>query len=176
MALGVEIKRARMALFYAAQRGQVRSRARKKSGLLLAAPRALTTKNSAGSHENSTWWYDGNTLDKWEDIEFCHDDLLAHFSPPGATPLPAHASPLPESGGPKRKAGRKPKFDWDPIIAEFVSRVCQETRNPRPSIRRFTDEMLGWCHETFDENSIPEKSTLRPRIGRWLAKLPEWRA
>ena len=82
-------------------------------------------------------------------------------------PLMETAAGEPKSPPERRKAGVKPKYDWDVIRArcdgwfgedgypDNVSAFCQ-------------DELIPWCVEKLGEGGTPNSETLRPLVTKWI--------
>ena len=67
-----------------------------------------------------------------------------------------------------RKAGAKPKYDWDTIQAH-----CHQWFNDNgfpENVSAFCrDEVIPWCEQRYGEDGTPDMETLRPLVTRWIA-------
>ena len=68
---------------------------------------------------------------------------------------------------PKRRGGRKPKYDWDALHAECLRRIDDDGLPSNPS--ELTKNLLEWCQQRFGEGGTPEFETARKYVARWIA-------
>jgi hypothetical protein len=72
--------------------------------------------------------------------------------------------PSPEQ---RRKAGTKPKYDWDAIQAH-CHRCFVENGYPSNVSEFCRDDLIPWCVQRYGEDGTPDMETLRPYITRWI--------
>jgi hypothetical protein len=88
---------------------------------------------------------------------------LPTLRPP--TPPAGELTPSPKQ---RRKAGAKPKYDWDAIHAHchqwFDDNGCPE------NVSAFCrDEIIPWCEQRYGEDGTPDMETMRPLVTKWMA-------
>jgi len=101
-------------------------------------------------------------------------DAVEGLWPKVETPAATKPLPIPPTGAPTpspkqgRKAGTKPKFDWDAIQAHCHQ--CFNDNGIPENVSAFCrDEIIPWCGEWFGEDGTPDMETLRPLVTKWIA-------
>jgi hypothetical protein len=68
----------------------------------------------------------------------------------------------------RRKAGVKPKYDWDAIQARCHQQF-DDNGFPENVSAFCRDEIVPWCEQRYGESGTPDIETLRPRVTKWIA-------
>lgn len=80
-------------------------------------------------------------------------------------PLAGELTPSPQQ---RRKAGAKPKYDWDAIQAHCYP-LFDEHGFPENVSAFCRDEIIPWCEQQYGEDGTPDMETLRPLVTKWIA-------
>jgi hypothetical protein len=87
---------------------------------------------------------------------------LPTLRPP--TPPAGELTPSPKQ---RRKAGAKPKYDWDAIRAFCYGRFSED--GYPDNVSGFCEDVvLPWCVRRYGEGGTPDTETLRPYVTRWV--------
>jgi hypothetical protein len=68
----------------------------------------------------------------------------------------------------RRKAGAKPKYDWDAIQAH-CHQWFDDSGFPENVSAFCRDKIIPWCEQRYGEDGTPDMETLRPLVTRWIA-------
>jgi hypothetical protein len=130
----------RAALFYDAKNGRVRTRGRRKRGSPGSPRGEIPPQDWSGAARDSSWWYD-ETLDEWEEIEFCLDDLLALY------PLSAPARANQRAKAVKPIDTGYQKLDRPILEKMHKLMIDEEARSVTDAANRFLSEAKGASDE-----------------------------
>jgi hypothetical protein len=89
---------------------------------------------------------------------------LQGLSTPLTKPLAGEITPSPQQ---RRKAGAKPKYDWDTIRAFCYGRFGEDGY-PNNVSEFCRDVVLPWCGDRYGEAGTPDMETLRPLVTTWV--------
>ncbi len=81
---------------------------------------------------------------------------------------PAAASKPVPSPDQRRKAGAKPKYDWDAIQAH-CHQWFDDNGYPENLSKFCRDEIIPWCEQRYGADGTPDMETLRAHVTRWIA-------
>jgi hypothetical protein len=84
---------------------------------------------------------------------------------PTLTPPAGQSIPSPNQ---RRKAGAKPKYDWDIIQAHCYQRF-DDNGYPENVSAFCRDEIIPWCEQRYGEVGTPDMETMRPLVTKWIA-------
>jgi hypothetical protein len=93
--------------------------------------------------------------------------FLRGLSTPLNLPEPSAGEPV-ASPQQRRKAGAKPKYDWDAIQA-YCHQLFYTNGFPENVSAFCRDEIIPWCGQQYGEDGTPDMETLRPLVTRWIA-------
>jgi hypothetical protein len=83
-------------------------------------------------------------------------------------PLPATAAGEPMPPPDRRKAGAKPKYDWDAIEAHCHG--CFGVDGYPDNVSAFCQyEIIPYCEKRWGVDGTPDFETLRPLVTKWIA-------
>jgi hypothetical protein len=132
------------------------------------------------------FWSTGLTID-WEDngarenatagaqalgIMVSREHLLALLPAPRQGALATAGEPAPPSDQ-RRKAGAKPKYDWDVIQIRCYQRF-NDDGFPDNVSAFCRHEVLPWCQERYGEDGTPDLETLRSYVTKWIEAWQRW--